>query len=48
MLIVVNIQKKLSQTRGLHEVIMMDNRPEFTGKHIDEWTYRYGVKLNFI
>lgn len=45
---VVSVLEKLSETRGLPEVITMDNGPEFTGKALDEWAYRRGVKLNFI
>jgi putative transposase len=32
----------------LPEVITIDNGPEFTGKALDAWAYRTGVKLNFI
>lgn len=45
---VVNVLERLSQTRGLPEVITMDNGPEFTSKYMDEWASRHGVKLNFI
>lgn len=45
---VVNVLKKLSEVRGLPEVITIDNGPEFTSKVLDEWAYRCGVKLNFI
>ena len=45
---VVNVLERLSQTRGLPDVITMDNGPEFTGKHLDEWAYHNQVKLNFI
>jgi putative transposase len=27
---------------------MMDNGPEFAGRHLDEWAFRKGIKLNFI
>ena len=30
------------------EVITVANDLEFTGKAVDEWAYRNGVKLNFI
>jgi putative transposase len=46
--IVVSILESLAETRGLPEVITMDNGSEFTGKVLDEWAYRNGVKLNFI
>lgn len=45
---VVNVLQRLVGTRGLPEAITTDNGPEFTGKTVDEWTYRNGVKLNFI
>ncbi len=45
---VVNVLKKLSEVRGLPEVITIDNGLEFTSKVLDEWAYRRGVKLNFI
>jgi len=45
---VVQVLERLSETRALPEVITIDNGPEFTGKALDEWAYRRGVKLNFI
>jgi len=45
---VVNVLDRLAETRGLPEVITIDNGPEFAGKVLDEWAYRRGVKLNFI
>ena len=45
---VVSILEKLTDLRGLPEVITIDNGPEFAGKVLDEWAYRRGVKLNFI
>jgi putative transposase len=33
--------------KGLPEVITVDNGPEFTGKVLDRWAYRNGVKLEF-
>jgi len=45
---VVGILDRLAETRGLPRVITMDNGPEFTGRALDEWAYRNGVKLNFI
>jgi putative transposase len=29
-------------------MIAADNRSEFTGKAIDEWAYRNGMKPNFV
>ena len=45
---VVSVLDRLVEIRGLPEVITMDNGPEFTGRHLDEWAFRKGVKLNFI
>ena len=45
---VVNVLERLSETRGLPEVITLDNGPEFAGKALDAWAYRRQVKLNFI
>jgi len=45
---VVGVLERLAETRGLPEVITMDNGPEFAGKALDECAYRKGVKLNFI
>jgi len=45
---VVSVLERLAETRGLPEVITIDNGPEFAGKVLDEWAYRKGVKLNFI
>ena len=45
---VVRVLDRLAETRGLPEVITIDNGPEFTGRALDEWAYRKEVKLNFI
>ena len=45
---VVSVLERLRETRGLPEVITIDNGPEFAGKALDEWAYIRGVKLNFI
>jgi putative transposase len=45
---VVNVLDRLSETRGLPEVITIDNGPEFAGNALDEWAYRKRIKLNFI
>jgi putative transposase len=45
---VVGVLERLAETRGLPEVITIDNGPEFAGRALDEWAYRKGVKLNFI
>ena len=45
---VVGVLERLAETRGLPEVITVDNGPEFAGKAMDEWAYRRGIKLSFI
>jgi putative transposase len=45
---VIEVLERLEATRGLPEVITVDNGPEFAGKALDAWAYRKGVKLNFI
>ena len=45
---VVGVLERLAETRGLPEVITVDNGPEFAGKALDAWAYHRGVKLNFI
>jgi putative transposase len=45
---VVGVLERLSEIRGLPEVITIDNGPEFAGRALDEGAYRRGVKLNFI
>jgi putative transposase len=45
---VVAVLERLAETRGLPEVITIDNGPEFAGHSLDEWAYRKGIKLNFI
>jgi putative transposase len=45
---VVQVLERLAELRGLPGMITIDNGPEFTGRALDEWAYRRGVKLNFI
>ncbi|NLE44521.1 MAG: IS3 family transposase, partial [Chloroflexi bacterium] len=45
---VVSILDRLAESRSLPETITTDNGPEFTGKALDEWACRTGVKLHFI
>ncbi len=45
---VVGVLERLAVTRGLPEIITIDNGPEFAGRALDEWAYHKGVKLNFI
>jgi len=35
-------------TYGRPEMITMDNGPEFTSNHFDQWAYQRGIQLHFI
>jgi putative transposase len=45
---VMRVLDRLKETRGLPKVIVVDNGPEFSGKVLDDWAWRNGVKLDFI
>lgn len=45
---VVNVLQRLTDFRGLPKSITVDNGPEFVSKVLDEWSYRQGVRLDFI
>ena len=45
---VAGVLERLAETRGLPQVITVDNGPEFAGRALDEWAYRRGVRLSFI
>jgi putative transposase len=45
---VVRVLERLREQRGLPEVLVMDNGPEFTGRALDVWAYERGVRLHFI
>ena len=45
---VVRVLDRLAIRRGLPQVIVCDNGPEFTGRALDAWAYRTGVKIQFI
>jgi putative transposase len=45
---VVRVLEELAARRGLPEVIVSDNGPEFTGKALDIWASHRRVKLHFI
>ena len=45
---VVRVLDRLAETRGLPGAIVLDNGPEMTGKALDEWAWRNGVRLHFI
>jgi putative transposase len=45
---VVRVLEKLAFTRGLPQVIVSDNGSEFTGRVLDAWANRQGVRLHFV
>lgn len=45
---VVRVLERLAFQRGLPELLVVDNGPEFAGKALDAWAYRNGVGLHFI
>jgi len=45
---VVRVLDRLAADRGLPEVLVIDNGPEFTGKALDLWAYEHRVHLHFI
>jgi putative transposase len=45
---VTRVLERISLTRGLPDVITVDNGPEFISKAVDAWAYANGVKLHFI
>lgn len=45
---VVRVLERLRERRGLPEVLVSDNGPEFAGQVLDVWAYQQGVKLHFI
>ena len=44
----VRVLERLAVTHGLPETIVIDNAPEFTGRALDAWANKAGVKLHFI
>lgn len=44
---VIDVLEYLRQTRGLPEIISVDNGSEFTSHQMDQWAYINGVKLFF-
>ena len=44
----LRVLERLSELRGLPEVLVTDNGPEFAGQALDVWAYERGVKLHFI
>lgn len=45
---VAAVLDRLSLERPLPQTIVIDNGPEFSGRALDEWAHRRGVKLQFI
>jgi len=45
---VAQVLDRVGGRRGLPRSIRVDNGPEFTGRALDEWAHRRGVKLEFI
>lgn len=45
---VVAVLERLATTVGLPKIITVDNGPEFTGRALDEWAHRNGIKLDYI
>lgn len=45
---VIQVLERLRETRGLPEVIITDNGPEFRSQAFDAWAYARGVKLEYI
>jgi len=44
---VVAVLERLAMTTGLPKIITVDNGPEFTGRALDEWAHRNGIKLDY-
>jgi putative transposase len=45
---VVRVLERLRERRGLPEVVVIDNGPEFAGRALDLWAYQQSVRLRFI
>jgi len=45
---VVRVLDRLVSERGVPEVVVVDNGPEFTGKALDLWAHQNRVRLHFI
>lgn len=45
---VVRVLERLRVSRGLPQLIQVDNGPEFSGRRLDEWAYGQQVKIHFI
>lgn len=45
---VVRVLERVAAERGLPDEVVLDNGPELTGRALDEWAHRRGVRLRFI
>lgn len=45
---VARVLERVALTRGLPDLITVDNGPEFISKALDAWAHANGVKLHFI
>ena len=45
---VTRVLESLAATRGLPEVITLDNGPEFVSRAMDDWAHENNVRLRFI
>ena len=45
---VVRVLDRLAILRGLPDTIVIDNGSEFTGRALDAWANKHGVRLHFI
>jgi putative transposase len=45
---VVHVLERLRASRGLPQLLQVDNGPEFSGRRLDAWAYRQQVKIHFI
>ena len=44
---VVRVLERLRELRGLPQILVMDNGPEFAGQALDVWAYDQGVRIDF-
>lgn len=45
---VSEVLERLVVERGVPEVLVIDNGPEFASRALDQWAYQRGIKLHFI
>lgn len=45
---VTRVLDRVIERRGKPQILVMDNGPEFTGRALDAWAYRRGIRLDFI